>query len=157
VAGHERNRGKSGRLGADRGRKARPVAGWPAGYRGSTDVRRATRLRNVHVGAAARNGAGGQASKTRLMPEPTPALTCREAVDLLADYLGGDLAAGQRAAVEAHLVECRECVAYFGSYRSAIHAVREIGQCDDGATREVPEEVVRGIIAHWRAATSGAG
>jgi anti-sigma factor RsiW len=89
------------------------------------------------------------------MPEPTPALTCKEVADFLADYLGGAVSVEERAAFEAHLVHCEECLAYLQSYRSTVRAVRAIGQSDEEATREVPDELVRAIVAARRHATSG--
>jgi anti-sigma factor RsiW len=53
-------------------------------------------------------------------------ITCREFVDLLCDYLSGDLAPARRADVERHLRECPPCVAYAETYRITIHLARRL-------------------------------
>ena len=42
-------------------------------------------------------------------------LTCREAIDLLADYLEAALTAEQITELEAHLADCKSCQAYRGT------------------------------------------
>jgi anti-sigma factor RsiW len=83
------------------------------------------------------------------MPAHTPALTCRELVEFLADYVAGDLAADGRAVFEAHLVDCAECLAYLRSYRSAVRAARDIGQVHpDDPPADVPDALVRAVLLH---------
>jgi anti-sigma factor RsiW len=81
------------------------------------------------------------------MPSPVPTLTCRELVRLLADYLAGDLATDERTAFEGHLVACAECVAYLRSYRATVRAARAICQDDDDLPVDVPDALVRAIVA----------
>jgi len=44
-------------------------------------------------------------------------LTCREAIDLLTDYLEAALTPEQLTELEAHLAGCRPCQAYLNTYR----------------------------------------
>ena len=44
-------------------------------------------------------------------------LTCREAIDLLADYLEAALTSEQLTELEAHLADCKPCQAYLNTYR----------------------------------------
>ncbi|HEU4371727.1 MAG TPA: zf-HC2 domain-containing protein [Methylomirabilota bacterium] len=43
-------------------------------------------------------------------------MTCRELVDLLADYLEQSLAGDVAAELERHLVDCAPCRAYLATY-----------------------------------------
>jgi hypothetical protein len=56
----------------------------------------------------------------------TTGLTCRELVELLADYLASELGRDARPVFEGQLAECRDCLAYLRSYaetmRFAKHA-----------------------------------
>ena len=44
-------------------------------------------------------------------------LNCREAIDLLADYLEAALTPERLAELEAHLADCKPCQAYLNTYR----------------------------------------
>ena len=81
------------------------------------------------------------------MPSPVSTLTCREVVRFLVDYLAGDLATDERTAFEGHLVACAECVAYLRSYRATVRAARAICQDDDELPADVPDGLVRAIVA----------
>ena len=45
-------------------------------------------------------------------------MNCQQIVDLLVDYLDGDLAAEQEQRLEEHLESCPPCVKFIDSYRS---------------------------------------
>jgi anti-sigma factor RsiW len=45
---------------------------------------------------------------------------CRELVELVTDYLDDALPPPERAAVEAHLDECPDCVEYLEQFRTVI-------------------------------------
>jgi anti-sigma factor RsiW len=47
-------------------------------------------------------------------------VTCRETVDLLGDYVDGDLPGEMRREVDAHLAGCPECTTYLATYRTTI-------------------------------------
>jgi anti-sigma factor RsiW len=75
-------------------------------------------------------------------------VTCREVADFLMDYLDGDLSPTQREVFEKHLKLCPECVAYMQSYEITIKASKSAGaQSDDRDAPEVPDELVRAILA----------
>jgi anti-sigma factor RsiW len=43
--------------------------------------------------------------------------TCQSGVELLMDYLEGQIAPDVRAAVERHVADCPRCIAFVESYR----------------------------------------
>jgi anti-sigma factor RsiW len=55
------------------------------------------------------------------------ALRCRQAVELLTDYLEDALAARQRARLEGHLRTCDGCRAYLEQIRATISALGQAG------------------------------
>jgi len=62
-------------------------------------------------------------------------VTCREAIDVLADYLDGTMPPEVAAELERHLAECAPCRAYLATYRKT----RELGTT--AARVEMPEEM----------------
>jgi anti-sigma factor RsiW len=44
-------------------------------------------------------------------------MTCREAIEILADYLDATLSAEAAGRLDAHLRECQPCQAYLSTYR----------------------------------------
>ena len=67
-------------------------------------------------------------------------LWCHEVLEVLSDYLDGDLAAERRAAVDAHLVGCDVCERFGGEVSAVIRALKqrigdEAGTTDDDAER----------------------
>lgn len=53
-------------------------------------------------------------------------ITCKSAVDLLVEYLDGELDAATHQALEAHLGACPECVPLVDGYRNVGRASREL-------------------------------
>ena len=75
-------------------------------------------------------------------------MTCRDFVEFLSEYLSDELVEAERAEFEAHLAQCPECVAYVDSYRMAIQLGKEAFTfSEDQVPEEVPEELVRAILA----------
>jgi anti-sigma factor RsiW len=75
-------------------------------------------------------------------------LTCRQVADFLMAYLDHDLDADVRAAFDAHLYECDECVLYLRSYVDAVRLGRDAYRDPDAAAVEVmPEKLVRAVLA----------
>ena len=74
-------------------------------------------------------------------------MNCREFVDFLIDYLEESLPPGQRAAFAGHLRDCPGCVAYLETYRQAVRLGKLACRPDDPPPAEVPEELVRAILA----------
>lgn len=65
----------------------------------------------------------------------TQAITCRDEIALLADYLDGVLPPEDLARVEAHLAECPNCEAFLRDYRETPRILRE------ATTVEMPPEL----------------
>jgi len=75
-------------------------------------------------------------------------MTCREFTDFLIDYVEGDLPAASRAAFEAHLGECADCVTYLRNYEETIRLGKAVCKEDhDAVGDDVPEELVQAILA----------
>jgi anti-sigma factor RsiW len=74
-------------------------------------------------------------------------MTCRELVDFLMDYLDGELAPDIRRRFDAHLDQCPDCVTYLDTYRETLRLTRELGAADAVAAPEVPEALVRAVLA----------
>jgi anti-sigma factor RsiW len=53
-------------------------------------------------------------------------ITCDELVDLLYDFLAGELPPARRADVEQHLRVCPPCVACCETYRITVHLARRL-------------------------------
>ena len=51
---------------------------------------------------------------------PEPDLTCAELVELVTDYLEGQLPDGERRRFDAHLATCDGCTAYVEQMRTTI-------------------------------------
>ena len=79
-------------------------------------------------------------------------MTCRELAEFLADYFGGDLGPEVRRVFEAHLADCPECATYLRGYVDAIRLARACAESDDAVPAEVPERLVRAILAARRRA-----
>jgi len=51
-------------------------------------------------------------------------MTCREVIDLVADYLANDLCPRARHRFEAHFAACPDCVTYVRGYADTIRLAR---------------------------------
>ena len=60
-------------------------------------------------------------------------MTCREAIDVLDDYVDGTMPPDVAAELERHLADCAPCRAYLATYRKT----RELGTT--AARVEMPE------------------
>lgn len=77
----------------------------------------------------------------KLLPSP---LVCREAVELVSDYLDGTLSRRQRRRFEKHLAACDACTAYLDQMRATITASGHVGPED------LPSDVVEGLVNLFR-------
>jgi anti-sigma factor RsiW len=78
-------------------------------------------------------------------------ITCRELIDFLADYADDTLPAAERAVFEEHLSVCPDCQNYVASYQRTIALEKvALARPDDEVPPEVPEELVRAILAARR-------
>ena len=73
-------------------------------------------------------------------------LACAPGVDLLMDYLEGELPAAARAAIEAHVSGCERCVAFLESYRATPRVLRE------ATAVTLPADLQASLLAALRAA-----
>jgi anti-sigma factor RsiW len=75
-------------------------------------------------------------------------LVCREAVELVTDYLEGTLGPRDRARFEAHLAECAACAEYLAQMRRTLDA---LGRIEPEALKpEVQDELVA-LFRRWQA------
>ncbi len=61
---------------------------------------------------------------------------CKECVDLLGDYVEGNLPPGQAEALEAHLSLCMPCITFVRTYK----ATRKL--CRKALAKEMPAELM---------------
>ena len=79
------------------------------------------------------------------------ALSCKEFVEFLDDYLAGALDEGRRAEFNAHLGICVSCVAFMKTYQAAVKLGKAAFQpTSEPVPASVPEELVRAILAARR-------
>ena len=71
-------------------------------------------------------------------------LVCREAVELMSDYLEGSLSRRDRKRLETHLAECPHCTMYLDQMRATIAASGKVGPDD------LPSDVVEGLVNLFR-------
>jgi anti-sigma factor RsiW len=53
-------------------------------------------------------------------------ITCRDLVDLLYDFVSGELAPERRQEIERHLRDCPPCLAYCETYRITIRVANRL-------------------------------
>ena len=62
-------------------------------------------------------------------------MTCKDAIDIIADFLDQTLTSDAVEELEAHLRDCEPCRAYLNTYRKTCGLVGEAGRV------EMPEEL----------------
>ena len=75
-------------------------------------------------------------------------LVCRDAVDLITDYLDGALSRADRARLEAHLAECPHCGTYLEQIRTTIALTGRIQPAD--LELQVQDELIA-LYRSWQA------
>jgi anti-sigma factor RsiW len=62
------------------------------------------------------------------LPSPplADALTCQQVVELLVEYVAGDMDAPTQAVFEVHLRDCAACVSFLATYRETLRATRAV-------------------------------
>ena len=76
------------------------------------------------------------------------AIVCRQAVELMAGYLDGDITGRDRVRLEGHLAACPHCHEYLAQLRATIDTLGRV-ELDD-----LPEEAVDDLVElyrRWRA------
>jgi anti-sigma factor RsiW len=75
-------------------------------------------------------------------------MTCKQLVESLQQYLGGELAAGVRETLDSHLATCANCRRYLASYRNTVRLAK---RADESPPAEIPEGLMQAILtAHSR-------
>jgi anti-sigma factor RsiW len=85
---------------------------------------------------------------TRLRLRPRHSLVCRQAVELVTDYLEGALSQTQRRRFEVHLTRCPDCPEYLAQMRAVI-TLTGIITLDDMTPRMRGEFIE--LYRRWRA------
>jgi anti-sigma factor RsiW len=57
-------------------------------------------------------------------------VTCKELLDILHDYLDGELVVEQRQTVELHMTGCKDCTIRIETYRHTVRLARALPKCD---------------------------
>ena len=72
-------------------------------------------------------------------------MNCRDLSEFLQEYFAGELPSGVADEFASHLSSCDNCEVFLEQYRQTILLGRAV--IVEGETGEVPEELVRAIIA----------
>ena len=72
-------------------------------------------------------------------------VVCQQLVELVTDYLEGDLAPADRAAVEAHPAQCGHCTGYVEQVRRMLELTRALPSRD-----QLPDELLDALTARYR-------
>lgn len=75
------------------------------------------------------------------------ALVCRQAVELMSDYLDGVLSERDRTRLEAHLAECPHCSEYLAQLRATVDALGKATPED--LSDEAVDDLVE-LFRRWR-------
>jgi len=65
---------------------------------------------------------------------------CQECIELLVDYLEGDLPPERARALEIHLELCPSCVCFLRTYKGTVDVARNL------PVDEIPPELIRRLI-----------
>lgn len=77
-------------------------------------------------------------------------MNCEELVELISDFLEGELAAEQRLLMEQHLCGCRECMVSIELYQATIRVTRALGRCGYEPLSVSFEARLREVVTlHW--------
>lgn len=80
-----------------------------------------------------------------------PGLLCVEVVELVSDYLDGDLDAGTRRRIEEHLALCPPCRVYVEQVRGTVRALGHLPP--DELSEEAVAEIETAFATFRRGAT----
>jgi anti-sigma factor RsiW len=72
-------------------------------------------------------------------------MNCEELLELLIDYIGGELVVEKHQTVEIHLTSCTRCVTLVESYRHTIYFARSLPKCQ--SLPSAVEERLRKLLA----------
>jgi anti-sigma factor RsiW len=71
-------------------------------------------------------------------------IVCRQAVELMSDYVEGVLPDRERARLEAHLAGCPHCSEYLAQIRDVVAAAGQVGPDD------LPPEALDELVSLYR-------
>jgi anti-sigma factor RsiW len=80
-------------------------------------------------------------------------MTCAELVELVSEYLGDRLSAGERERIRLHLLECDGCRAHLEQMRAALHVA---GTLPPEGLSEPAEERLVAMFRSWADERAGA-
>ena len=73
------------------------------------------------------------------------AVVCRQLVEMVTDYLEGDLKPDERAAVEDHLAGCGHCTGYVEQVRRMLELTADLNR-----PQEVPADLLDTLTTRYR-------
>lgn len=71
-------------------------------------------------------------------------LRCRDIVELLAEYLDEELDRATAEALEAHLADCQECMAFISTYRGTVRMARQLRE------EQIPDQLRQRLLTFLR-------
>ncbi len=75
-------------------------------------------------------------------------ITCQEVVEHLMAYVNNELAVDERAALDAHLAVCPECVTFLKNYEQTIRFELAAFEHPEQIIEEsIPESLIQAILA----------
>jgi len=77
-------------------------------------------------------------------------LWCHEVLDLLSDYVDGELASVSRGAVDAHLAACDRCERFGGEYARTVQRIREALSEPESLDGEMADRLRERLKAEWQ-------
>jgi hypothetical protein len=81
-----------------------------------------------------------------------PDLSCQDFVEMVTDYLEGDLAPEVVTAIDDHLAVCPGCITVVDQWRRVIELSGELGTQD---VDQLPDDLRRDLMSSFRSATDG--
>ena len=81
------------------------------------------------------------------MGDGTAALTCRELVELVTDYLEGALPPEDRTRFDEHIAGCRGCTAYMDQMREML---RLLGHLTEDSVSPQAQEALLEAFRDWK-------
>lgn len=85
--------------------------------------------------------------KTQMQPGPERQ-TCQQITDAIVDYVVGEMDEAARAAFEAHMRICVDCVAFLNTYRETIRTTHSVRY------ETIPEEMLDRVQQFLRSKTN---
>lgn len=73
-------------------------------------------------------------------------MTCEELLELLLDYVGGDLVIELRETVEVHIATCQNCTIRIETYRHTVRLARALPKC--GMSPAFEERLRKAVEPH---------